>query len=121
MTCRVRLARHDEIEICRDIERVAAAKFRGTVHAHVANEAPGTPADMEACRSAGLLFVAVDEADRPLGFLACAEMDEGLYIGELDVDPKWQDRGSINDVFLAHEAESGLDPASRCAMRKRLD
>ncbi|WP_244480463.1 GNAT family N-acetyltransferase [Rhizobium sp. Root1220] len=40
-----------------------------------------------------LLFIAVDDADRPIGFLAGAEIERTLYVIELDVVTEWQRQG----------------------------
>lgn len=61
---------------------------------------------MEISLSEALLFVATDPDDRPVGFLAAAERDGGLYVGEIDVLRRWQRRGIGRSLMSAGISEA---------------
>lgn len=92
-TITIRHARPDEIEALAAIEIDAAQSlvdagipFLDGIHA--------TPRHLlEASLADGLLFVATNEDDRLVAFLAAHACDGGLYIGEVDVARAWQRRG----------------------------
>ncbi len=61
--------------------------------------------------AAGLLFVAVDDADHAIGFLAGRECDGALMVAELDVEHRRQGRGvgrALMDHALAEGRRRGL-------------
>lgn len=70
-------------------------------------EASATPRPLmeQACLDQ-LLFVAAGSDDQPLGFLAAAESDGGLYIGEIDVWRRWQGQGIGSKLITAALAEA---------------
>jgi GNAT superfamily N-acetyltransferase len=91
----LRLARADDLIHLAEIERACTA-ILVKAGAELGSNADGIlpTAILENCLADRLLMLAVDEGDRPIGFLAAAERDGGLYIGELDVHPDWQRRGT---------------------------
>lgn len=102
----VRAGRLDELD------RLAALEIDA---AHALIEAGAIPPDdlsatqrdlMERCAADGLLFVAADENDAPLGFLAAEARNGALYIGEIDVWRRWQGRGIGRALILAAIAET---------------
>lgn len=50
-------------------------------------------ADLRQGRESGLLWVAVDAADRPIGFALAIELDGHLHLEEMDVHPDYGRRG----------------------------
>ncbi|WP_110971634.1 GNAT family N-acetyltransferase [Pseudomonas huaxiensis] len=52
----------------------------------------------------GLLWVAVDEQDRPLGFLCASIQDDGLHIDELSVARSHQGQGLGRELIATAEA-----------------
>lgn len=89
----IRSARLEELEALAEIELDANLSL---VEAGVpSNTGPVTTERslLEQCLSDRLLFVAAVSTDRPIGFLAAAEQDGALYIGEIDVARMWQRRG----------------------------
>ena len=54
-----------------------------------------------AAQQAGMLWVAVDEADTPIGFAMLAEIDQWLHLDELDVHPAHGRRG-IGTALVQH-------------------
>ncbi len=92
-TIALRRARPDEIEALAAIEIEAAQSL---VEAGIAfpDGIHATPGHLlEASLAEGLLFVATNEEDRLIAFLAAHPHDGGLYIGEIDVARAWQRRG----------------------------
>ena len=89
----IRYARPDDIDALAAIEIDAARSlveagipFPGGIHA--------TPRHLlEASLAEAMLFVATDEEDRLVAFVAAHPHDGGLYIGEIDVARAWQRRG----------------------------
>lgn len=130
----------------------------------------GSDDDLRRWLAQGIVLVAVDTSDQPLGFGSALIVGAGLHVCELDVAEAWQRRGigrrlmqalvadakrrelrqvtlttdrfvpfnasfyqtlgfqildpSETDGWLLaeiqHEAEAGLDPVRRCAMRLAL-
>ena len=91
----LRLARADDLIHLAEIERACTA-ILVKAGAELGSNADGVlpTAILENCLADDLLMLAIDDGDRPIGFLAAAERDGGLYIGELDVDPQWQRQGT---------------------------
>lgn len=87
MTYSIRLARRGEAGHLRDIERAAGQAFIATDFPTIAGYDPTHGDDLRDAIIEGCLFVAVDIADRPVGFLLCSELDDGLYVQELNVHP----------------------------------
>ncbi len=89
----IRLARPEELD------HLAAIELDATVSLIEAGLSfPGGPNAtprplLEGALGEGLLFVATDAADGPVGFLAAHERDGGLYVGEIDVARRWQRQG----------------------------
>lgn len=96
----IRAARLNELDAFAAIERDAAISLiEAGVPLPDADSA--TPVDILAQAQAnGLLFVAADRADAPVGFLICSEEDGALYVGELDVVRAWQRRGIGRALLL---------------------
>lgn len=102
----VRLGRLQELERLAELE-IDATMSLIEAGAALAEAASATPRHlMEAAFAEGLVFVATDADDQPLGFLAGGEQDGGLYIGEIDVWRRWQGRGIGRAMILAALAEA---------------
>ena len=63
-------------------------------------ERTSTIADFSMAQAAGLLFVAVDDSNAPVGFALLEEIDEWLHLDELDVEPEYGRKG-IGAALLA--------------------
>jgi GNAT superfamily N-acetyltransferase len=70
------------------------------------------PEILETCLQDGLLVVATDPEDHPVGFLAAAERDGFLYLGELDVAASWRRLG-IGRALVCW----GIEEARRRSLR----
>lgn len=69
------------------------------------------PEQWEAALAAGLLWVADDAACGPVGFLAAALTEDGLYVSEVDVRMEHQRRGHgrrLMDAAIAAAKARGL-------------
>ncbi len=95
----IRPARPDELSRLADIEIDAFAALADALG--VARDANALPQGvLGRSIEEGLLFVAANEADRPIGFLAGTEIEETLYVIELDVVMQWQRRGVGRRLML---------------------
>jgi len=89
----VRPARAADLPALAAIERAAGALFAdaGIVGAFLAET---TPAErLREAHADGLLWVATDPGDRPVGFALASVLDSGPHLEELDVHPDFGRRG----------------------------
>ncbi|MGV6871630.1 GNAT family N-acetyltransferase [Pseudochelatococcus sp. B33] len=102
----IRTGRLDELDRLAELE-IDAARALIEAGAIPPEDLSATPRPiMEQCVADGLLFVAADEDDAPLGFVAAAERDGALHIGEIDVWRHRQGRGIGRALMLAAVAEA---------------
>ena len=89
MTYGVRLARPDELDALPAIEVAADARFRATEYADLVAGYPTTEiADFADAQDRWGLWVAIDGADRPVGFAHCKPVGRGtVYVAQLSVLP----------------------------------
>ncbi len=85
MTVAIRRARLDDIPALAEIEVDAARRFREVGLDSVAQADPTDPAAVASFVRNGLAAVAVDSADRPVGFVLAAPLDAALHVHELCV------------------------------------
>lgn len=96
----IRQARIDELPRLAEIEIDAFATLAEAIGGD--REAHALPRSiLQQSLDAGLLLVAADKADHPVGFLAAEEIDEALYLIELDVSTAWQRRGVGRGLMLS--------------------
>ncbi len=84
----IRLARRDELRKIQVIEKAAAQLFRTTSYADLADDDGMSLADLEQWLTDGKIWVAVDQADEPVGFVVAHAIDGTVYLHELDIDPQ---------------------------------
>jgi ribosomal protein S18 acetylase RimI-like enzyme len=89
----IRFARVDELAALQQIELAASRLFAEIGLDQVAENDPLEIETLRASQSAGLVWVAVDEMDCPVGFLAAGELDGTFHIEEIDVHPAHGRRG----------------------------
>ena len=97
----IRPARESELETLRAVEMDAVIAL---IDAGVPFPGEPHPLSLEQLGSYltdGLLIVAADAADTPVGFLAAEEMDGMLYIAEVDVIRHLQGKGIGRSLMLA--------------------
>jgi GNAT superfamily N-acetyltransferase len=82
------------------IERETAALFPPSALPPALAQ-PVPAAELLACMAASLLFVADDDAEGPVGFVACTRIGACLHIREMDVRPSFGRRG-IGTRLLLH-------------------
>ncbi len=89
----IRLARIDELPALREIERAAGQRFAEIGLDEVAKLDP-LPLDfLQEQQSAGLVWVATEASDQPVGFAAAIQFDGALHLEEIDVHPAHGRRG----------------------------
>ena len=93
MSAPIRAARRDELEALIAIEREAGRAFAAIGMPEVAADDPGSVAELEAFRSDGRAWVAVDEADRPIAYLLSAVVDGCAHVEQVSVAPAHARRG----------------------------
>ena len=90
---RVRSSRPGEVARLADIERSAAVVYFEAL-GEPANISEVTPSEtLQACQDAGLLWIAADGHDEPVGFLAAETIAGSLFIREISVHRDHQRRG----------------------------
>ena len=93
MFASVRLARTEEAPALRVIERRAGEQFRSVGLDDVADDEPGSVEELVEYVDAGRGWVAVDEDDRPIGYLLVDEVDGLAHIEQVSVEPEYQGMG----------------------------
>jgi len=100
---RLRRARQDDLAALAEVERSAAISYfaaLGGPH-EIADVMPSEV--LEACHAAGLLWVATDRHDAPVGFLAAQAIDGTLFVKEMSVAREHQRAGLGRQLMRAAE------------------
>jgi ribosomal protein S18 acetylase RimI-like enzyme len=103
---RIRPMTPDDVEALRQIEWDACECFRELGMDAVADDEPPTPAQLLDHHRAGLAWVTVDEAGRPVAYLIAEEIDGSLHVEQVSVHPRAARRGLGRDL-VEHAAEEG--------------
>jgi GNAT superfamily N-acetyltransferase len=90
---KIRSARVEELPLLAQIERSAAALFLDTPYAFLANDEPLSLDFVQQRFQPGQVWVAVDKQDVVVGFAITREVDDTIYLQEMDVDPAHGRRG----------------------------
>ncbi|WP_155947731.1 GNAT family N-acetyltransferase [Rhizobium sp. 2MFCol3.1] len=102
-TLAIRQARLEELPRLTEIELDAFATLAEALG--ISDAAQALPHDvLRKALEAGLLIVAADSDDRPVGFLAAEEIHDTLYVIELDVSRDWQRKG-VGRRLMSHAVE----------------
>ncbi|MEV0447484.1 GNAT family N-acetyltransferase [Streptomyces sp. NPDC050600] len=105
---RIRAASPAELPLLQDIERAAGEAFRPLGMEHIADDEP-LPLDvLEGYRSAGRAWVAVDAADRPVGYLLSDTVDGAAHIEQVSVHPDAARRG-VGRALIEHLASAARE------------
>ncbi|MEU8541361.1 GNAT family N-acetyltransferase [Streptomyces sp. NPDC048717] len=108
---RIRAAEAAELTVLQDIERAAGEAFRPLGMAAIADDDP-LPLDVLAgYRDEGRAWVAVDGADRPVGYLLTDTVDGAAHIEQVSVHPDAARRGvgrALIDHLAGAAREQGL-------------
>jgi GNAT superfamily N-acetyltransferase len=104
----IRRARPVDVPLLAAIEDAAEAMFEGTAMAFVL-EIPRLPtqAPLRALED-GLLWVSVDPADRPVGFLEAEVIGGWLHLWEMSVHPDFQRQGRAGALVEAAVAAARI-------------
>lgn len=106
----IRLARRDDLIKIQAIEKAAAQLFRATSYADLADDDGMSLVDLEQWLIDGKIWVAVDQADEPVGFVVAHVVDGTAYVHELDIDPQHGRQGlgaRLIDTVAAWAREYG--------------
>ncbi|MEU4521305.1 GNAT family N-acetyltransferase [Amycolatopsis sp. NPDC024027] len=95
----IRLARPDDLSALIDVEREAGGLFREVGMAAIADDDPGTVAELAVYQSAGRAWVSVDDDDRPVAYLVAEVVDGGAHIEQVSVRPSHARRGLGNELI----------------------
>jgi GNAT superfamily N-acetyltransferase len=101
----------DELGRLVEIEVAAGRAFADHGMPEIAADEPGTMAELEERRAAGLAWVAAD-GDGPLAYLLAAEVDGCLHIEQVSVDPAHAGR-RIGAALIDHVASVALAAGRR--------
>jgi GNAT superfamily N-acetyltransferase len=102
----VRLARADDLAHLNGIELAAARLFLETEFAFLATGGTLPTATLAEGLAAGLLWIAADGADRPVGFALGQLHGDTLHLHEIDVHPDHGRRGLGRRLIAALCAEA---------------
>ncbi|MEV6827109.1 GNAT family N-acetyltransferase [Amycolatopsis sp. NPDC051102] len=89
----IRLARPGDLPALIDVEREAGALFRDVGMDAIADDDPGSVAELAVYQSAGRAWVSVDAADRPVAYLVADVVDGCAHIEQVSVRPAHARRG----------------------------
>src|SRR3954471_287778 len=90
----IRPARRDDIEIVRDIERRAGARFRDVGLGHIADAEPFSADELTAYIDAGRAWTADDVGrQQPCGYAVATVVDGDGHLEQISVDPRHQGQG----------------------------
>jgi GNAT superfamily N-acetyltransferase len=89
----VRSARSDDLALLIEIERAAGALFRCLGMDAVADDDPGSIGELAPYAKDSRAFVAVNAADRPVGYLLLDVVDAAAHIEQVSVHPDHARRG----------------------------
>ncbi len=89
---RIRLAIETDIPVLDDVEQSAAQAFIGSSVGYVESRSVDPNLLMKLCGSK-TLWVAADESNKPVGFIACYPLDGFFYVHEISVSRECQGQG----------------------------
>ena len=98
---RLRAARKRDLATLPEIEHRAGLVFADAGLPEVAESEGRAPEEFAGGLAQGGLWVAVDAADRPVGFALVVELASGPHLEEIDVDPDHARRG-IGTALIEH-------------------
>jgi GNAT superfamily N-acetyltransferase len=93
MCSSIRLARAEDLTLLAAIEQSAAVLFENTPYSFLVSAEPLPLAFVQQRFYAGQVWVAVDRADTVIGYAITNEVDDTLYLQQIDVEPSYGRRG----------------------------
>lgn len=121
MNYSIRLAEERDIPFLSTIEQNASTAFEGTEHEIVILLGTLPEAFLIEQMLDRLLWVAVDETDRPVGFAAAQEIGPYLHLHELSVEPEHSRRGlgrRLVAAVLDHATDAGYPAVTLSTFRE---
>ena len=116
----IRLAREDDVEKLPTIELAAGLLFAVVGMADVAGGEPTDVATHRAALRRGLLWVAADDCDRPVGFALVEPLDGCAHLKEISVHPDHGRKGlgtRLLDAVVASARAAGLPAVTLSTFR----
>ncbi|MEU4246440.1 GNAT family N-acetyltransferase [Amycolatopsis sp. NPDC026612] len=107
----IRLARPDDLPALIDVELDAGSLFREVGMAAIADDDPGSVAELATYQEAGRAWVSVDSGDRPVAYLVAALVDGCAHIEQVSVRPGHARRGlgsALIETLAEWAASRGL-------------
>ncbi|AKT44024.1 GNAT family N-acetyltransferase [Chondromyces crocatus] len=107
----IRSARYGDLDRLPEVERDAGARFRDVGLPRIAEAAPTPIAQLERARGTGLLWIAADESDMPVGFVMSSRVPSWIYLAEIAVITRASGHGigrSLIDEVKATATREGL-------------
>lgn len=111
----IRLARPDDLPALIDVERDAGSLFRAVDMAAIADDDPGSVAELAVYQSAGRAWAAVDDGDRPVAYLVAEVVDGCAHIEQVSVRTSHARRGlgrALVETLAEWAAARGLPALS---------
>ncbi len=99
----IRDARLDDIPALRDIERAAGQCFADIGMGKVADDEPLSEETLRGYQRSGRAWVAVDDLDRPIGYLVADILDGNAHIEQVSVLPANMRKG-LGRALIEHLA-----------------
>lgn len=106
MNWSIRLAVQADLEALARIELDASATLAAALGEADGDTVITSPQLLTDAIASRLVFIATNENENPVGFVACAELDGLLYIGEIDVMRAFQRQG-LGRHMLEHALAEG--------------
>jgi GNAT superfamily N-acetyltransferase len=107
----IRLARPDDLPALIDIEREAGGLFRDVGMAAIADDDPGSVAELAGYQADGRAWVSVDDGDRPVAYLVAEVVDGHAHVEQVSVRPSHARRGlgsALIETLAAWAVSRGL-------------
>jgi GNAT superfamily N-acetyltransferase len=107
----IRLARPDDLPALIDNEVEAGSLFRDVGMAAIADDDPGSVAELSVYQADGRAWVSVDDDGRPVAYLVAEVVDGHAHIEQVSVRPGHARRGlgsALVDTLAAWAVERGL-------------
>jgi GNAT superfamily N-acetyltransferase len=89
----IRAAHRDDLALLVEIERAAGERFRSLGMDLVADDDPGSVAELVPYAESGRAFVSVGDDDRPVGYLLLDVVDGAAHVEQISVHPDFARQG----------------------------
>ena len=116
----IRPSRENDLRILNDIENAASELFQSTKYALEIDQDPLSIDLLRKQSEKGLIWVAVDDKDRPVGFAVAIILENYAHLHELSVHPRHGRRGlgrRLVNVVIQNAIESKLSGVTLSTFR----